>query len=96
VLFRRWETDVVGDDASLSVEARTAKRAAMRRATLHLVLGVGALDTVAMLGYYYIVKNAEPRTQTIFTGVWTVLTVIVVMVLLKRVRRVRFGPRMRR
>ena len=87
---------MAGDDASLSVDAQAAKRAAMRRATLHLVVGVGALDTVAMLGYYYIFKNAEARAQTIFTGVWTVLTVIVVMVLLRRVRRARFGPRMRR
>jgi hypothetical protein len=87
---------VANEDASLNDDARTAKRAAMRRATLHLVLGVGALDTVAMLGYYYIVKNAEPKTKTLFTGVWTVLTVVVVMVLLRRVRRARFGPRLRR
>jgi uncharacterized membrane protein len=87
---------VTTDDASLSSEARTAKRAAMRRATLHLVLGVGALDTIAMIGYYYIIRNAEPKTKMLFTGIWTVLTVIVVMVLLRRVRRARFGPRMRR
>lgn len=68
----------------------------MRRATLHLVLGVGALDTVAMIGYYYIIMNAEPKTKMLFTGIWTVLTVIVVMVLLRRVRRARFGPTMRR
>jgi len=87
---------VATDDASLSTEARTAKRAAMRRATLHLVVGVGVLDTVAMIGYYYIIMNAEPKTKMLFTGVWTVLTVVVVMVLLRRVRRARFGPTMRR
>ena len=80
------------DDASLAAEARTAKRAAMRRATLHLVLGVGLLDTVAMLGYYYIIQNAEPKTKMLFTAIWTVLTVIVVMTLLRRVRKVRYGP----
>jgi uncharacterized membrane protein YwaF len=87
---------VANEEASVSNEARTAKRAAMRRATLHLVLGVGILDTVAMLGYYYIFMNAEPKTKMLFTGVWTVLTVVVVMVLLRRVRRARFGPTMRR
>jgi len=80
------------DDASLVSDARTAKRAAMRRATLHLVLGVGLLDTVAMLGYYYIIQNAEPKTKMLFTAIWTVLTVIVVMTLLRRVRKVRYGP----
>jgi membrane-associated phospholipid phosphatase len=64
----------------------------MRRATLHLVLGVGLLDTVAMLGYYFIVQNAEPKTKMLFTAIWTVLTVIVVMTLLRRVRKVRYGP----
>ena len=83
---------MAGDDASLSVDAQAAKRAAMRRATLHLVVGVGALDTVAMLGYYYIFKNAEPKTKMLFTAIWTVLTVIVVMTLLRRVRKVRYGP----
>ena len=79
------------DDASLASDARVAKRAAMRRATLHLVLGVGLLDTVAMLGYYYIIQNAEPKTKMLFTAIWTVLTVIVVMTLLRRVRKVRYG-----
>lgn len=64
----------------------------MRRATLHLVLGVGLLDTVALLGYYFLIIHADPRTKTLFTGIWTVLTVVVVMVLLRRVRKARFGP----
>ncbi len=68
----------------------------MRRATLHLVLGVGLLDTAAMLGYYFIFVHAARKTQMLFTGIWTVLTVIVVMVLLRRVRRARFGPTLRR
>ena len=72
-------------------EARTAKRAAMRRATLHLVLGVGLLDTIAMVGYYAVVVHAPDRMKWIFTGVWTVLTAVVVAVLLKRVREARHG-----
>jgi len=63
----------------------------MRRATLHLVLGVAVLDTVAMLGYYFLIAHAEPRTKMLFTAIWTVLTVIVVMTLLRRVRKVRYG-----
>lgn len=67
----------------------------MRRATLHLVVGVGVLDTLAMLGYYYIIMNTAPKTKMLFTGIWTVLTVVVVMVLLRRVRKARFGPTQR-
>ncbi|MEO8333577.1 MAG: hypothetical protein ABI664_01300 [bacterium] len=83
---------MANEDARVGTEARTVKRAAMRRATLHLVLGVGLLDTAAMIGYYYIVMNAAPRMKMLFTGVWTVLTVVVVMVLLRRVRMARYGP----
>ena len=72
-------------------ETRLAKRAAMRRATLHLVLGVGLLDSIAMLGYYAAIVHAPERSKMIFAGVWTVLTALVVAVLLKRVRRVRQG-----
>jgi heme/copper-type cytochrome/quinol oxidase subunit 4 len=86
---------VATDDASLNSEALTAKRAAMRRATLHLVLGVAVLDTVAMIGYYFLIMHAQPKTKVLFTGIWTVLTVIVVMVFLRRVRRARFGPTQR-
>ena len=76
----------------MTTDAKTAKRAAMRRATLHLVFAVVALDAVALLSYYFFFAHAQPKVQTIFTGVWTVAIVIVVMVLLKRVRKARFGP----
>ena len=71
--------------------ARIAKRAAMRRATLHLVLGIALLDAIAMLTYYTAIVHAPERTKMIFTGVWTVMTALVVAVLLGRVRRVRRG-----
>ena len=78
-----------GAQPGATSEARLAKRAAMRLATLHLVLGVALLDTIAMLGYYAAIVHAPERTRMIFAVVWTVLTALVVAVLLKRVRRVR-------
>ena len=80
---------MAGTEAASTADARRAKRVAMRRATLQLILGVGLLDAIAMLGYYAAVVHAPDRTKMIFTGVWTVLTALVVAVLLKRVRRVR-------
>ena len=73
-----------------SSDARIAKRAAMRRATLHLVLGVMALDAVAILVWYLAIAHAPERTKSIYVGVWTVSTAIVVALLLKRVRKVRY------
>lgn len=72
-------------------DARMEKRAAMRRATLQLVLGVVLLDAIAMLCYYAAVAHASNQVKMIFTGVWTVLTAITVALLLKRVRRARHG-----
>jgi hypothetical protein len=64
---------------------------------LHLVLGVVALDAVAMAAYYLAdISHAARRTQTIFTVGWTVATAIVVAVLLKRVRQLRYGRTPRR
>ena len=74
-----------------TTNARNAKRAAMRRATLQLVIGVGLLDTLAMAGYYFLIVHAPPKTKMLFTGLWTIATVLVVMVLLKRVRTARFA-----
>jgi len=66
------------------------RKAAMRRTTLHLVLGVVLLDAVA-IGAYYLSDMAHrpPRTQTIFVVVWTAATAITVAVLLRRVRLAR-------
>ncbi|MEP6992254.1 MAG: hypothetical protein ABJA80_15080 [bacterium] len=74
-----------------TTDPRAARRSAMRRATLHLVLGVALLDTIAMGGYYLVIAHAPDRTKLIFTGVWTVATALVVAFLLRRVRRVRSG-----
>ena len=74
-----------------TTDARNAKRAAMRRATLTLVIAVGVLDTLAMVGYYFLIVHAPPQTKMLFTGLWTVATVIVVMILLRRVRKARFA-----
>ena len=78
-----------------NIDARTAKRAALRRATLNLVVGVVVLDTVAMLVYYLAIVHAPPNVRMLFVGLWTVATAIVVVILLKRVRKARFGPTLR-
>ncbi len=78
-----------------TADPRAARRSAMRRATLHLILGVALLDTIAILGYYAVIVHAPDRTKLIFTGVWTVATALVVAVLLRRVRRVRSGQSLR-
>ena len=78
--------------SDVTVDARMAKRAAMRRATLHLIGGVALLDTIAMIGYYALIVHAPDRLKWMFTAVWTVLTALVVMVLLRRVKRVRNAP----
>ncbi len=59
----------------------------MRRTTLHLVIGVVALDAVA-IGIYYLSDMASrpQKTQTIFVAVWTAATAITVAFLLRRVR----------
>jgi hypothetical protein len=69
------------------------RRAALRRTTLQLVLGVVALDAVA-LGIYYLggIEHASPHTRTIFVVIWTIATALTVAVLLRRVRRVRVSP----
>jgi hypothetical protein len=62
----------------------------MRRTTLQLVLGVVALDAVA-IGIYYLADMAQQpqRTQAIFVVVWTAATAITVAFLLRRVRLAR-------
>jgi tellurite resistance protein TehA-like permease len=75
-------------------EPRAARRAALRRATLHLVAGVLVLDAVA-LGVYYLagIGHGPERTRTIFVVTWTLATALVVAVLLKRVRAARYMTR---
>lgn len=70
-----------------SNEPRALRRAALRRTTLQLVLGVVVLDAVA-LGVYYFggIAQRTSRTQMTFTVVWTVATALTVAVLLRRVR----------
>ena len=71
-------------------EPRAARRAALRKATLRLVLGVIALDAVALLIYYAGgIVHASTQTRNVFVVVWTVATALVVAVLLKRVRAAR-------
>jgi hypothetical protein len=73
-------------------DPRAIRRAAVRRATLHLVLGVVALDAVALAIYYLGgIATASVNTRQIFVVVWTVATAITVAVLLKRVRTARFS-----
>lgn len=75
-------------------DPRAIRRAAVRRATLHLILGVVVLDAVAMAIYYLGgIVHATTETRQIFVVVWTVATALTVAVLLKRVRTARFANR---
>jgi drug/metabolite transporter (DMT)-like permease len=77
-----------------SADPRAAQRASLRRAVLHLVIGVVALDAIAMAIYYLAgIGHAASGTQTIFVITWSVATALVVAVLLRRVRAVRFANR---
>ena len=75
-------------------DPRAERRAALRRATLHLVLGVVILDAVA-LGLFYAlgIPHAPERTRTIFVALWTFATAITVAFLLRRVRQARYLTR---
>ena len=81
----------MADRTEIMTDARLERRAAMRRATLHLVLGVVLLDAFAMLCYYAAVAHASNQVKMIFTGVWMLLTAFTVALLLKRVRKARHG-----
>lgn len=75
-------------------DTRANTRVALRRATLHLVAAVVALDAVALAVYFLGgVSTADPRTRTFFTVVWTFATAVVVAVLLRRVRVIRQGAK---
>jgi hypothetical protein len=82
---------MAGERAPVTEETRLAKRTAMRRATLQLIIGVGILDTVAMGVFYMFFKDAPSDRRIVFTVVWTIITALVVMVLLRRVRKARFA-----
>jgi hypothetical protein len=72
-------------------ETRADRRAALRRATLHLVLGVVVLDAAA-LGLFYAlgIASGPERTRTVFVAMWTFATAITVAFLLRRVRQARY------
>jgi hypothetical protein len=76
----------------MSEDPRATRRAAMRKATLNLVLGVVILDAVAMGLYYGLdIAHGPERTRTIFVALWTFATAITVAFLLRRVRAIRYG-----
>ena len=68
----------------------TERKAAMRRTTLQLLLGVVLLDAVA-IGIYQLagIAHRPQQIQVIFVAVWTAATAITVAVLLRRVRLAR-------
>jgi hypothetical protein len=75
-------------------DPRVVRRAALRRATLRLVIGVVALDGVAMAVYFLAgVQHASGQTRMYFTVTWTVATALVVAFLLKKVRAARYVRR---
>ena len=64
--------------------------AALRKLLLQLIAAVVVLDVAAMALYYGLdIQRTTTRTQTLFTGAWTILTLIVVMVGLGRIRTAR-------
>ena len=77
-------------NGSESEDPRAQRRAALRKATLQLVLGVVLLDAVA-LGVYYLggIDHGTTQAKQIFTWVWLVATAITVAFLLRRVRAFR-------
>lgn len=68
----------------------TERKAAMRRTTLQLVLGIVLLDAVA-IGIYYLadIVHRPQQTQVVFVAIWTAATAVMVAVLLRRVRLAR-------
>jgi hypothetical protein len=66
------------------------RKSALRRTTLHLVLGIVLLDAVA-IGIYYLadIVHRPQQTQVIFVAIWTAATAVTVAVLLRRVRLAR-------
>ena len=66
------------------------RKAALRRTTLQLVLGVVLLDAV-VIGIYYLadIVHRPKQSQIIFVAIWTAATAITVAVLLRRVRLAR-------
>jgi hypothetical protein len=68
----------------------TQRVAELRKLLLQLIAAVVLLDVV-VIGLYYAlhIQRTSTRTQTLFTGVWTVLTLIVVLVALGRIRAAR-------
>lgn len=73
---------------------RPSAAPALRRLLLALVLGVVALDAIAIGTYYALHVAAWPaRRQMAFTLVWTATTLVVVGVLLARIRETRIRTR---
>ena len=73
-------------------DARLVRRAALRMATLRLVVAVILLDAAALALYYFAgIERSPVRTRQIFTVVWLVATAVTVALLLKRVRAIRYG-----
>jgi len=61
--------------------AKTERRATLRRVTLQLVVGVCALDGLALAVYFLAgIAHAGSHTRMTFSVVWTVATALVVEV----------------
>ena len=73
-------------------DPRAVKRAALRMATLRLIVAVVILDAAA-LGIYYLggIAQGSVLAKQVFTGVWLVATAVTVAILLKRVRAIRYN-----
>ena len=66
----------------------------MKRELLIMIASVVVLDAVVIAIYYAVgIKTAAQRTQTIFVGVWTVLTLVLVLRGTTRVRAARLRAR---
>ncbi len=73
---------------------RPSAAAELRRHLLHLVLGVVALDVVAIVFYRMAGVEGWPAARrNTFTVVWVALTLAVVSVFLSRIRAARIRAR---
>jgi hypothetical protein len=70
--------------------------AELKRNLLTMVGAIVVLDGIAIGLYYALdIKSAAPRTQAIYSGVWTAVTLAVVLTILARIRRARIIARRR-
>jgi hypothetical protein len=76
--------------SSGSLGQPSALRRELKGYLMKLVVGVAALDVVAIGLYYALhIRDRPSNTQQVFVAVWMVLTLIIVTTMMKRIRQAR-------